>query len=66
MHYAKKLRAVVVEATAQPTQICIGIDPSLSGHAVAVLCDGEFELAMGWTDKKTLQKRCPDAQTPIW
>ncbi len=41
------------------TQVCIGIDPSLRGHAISVLCDGDLELAMGWTDKVTLQKKCP-------
>lgn len=42
-----------------PAQICVGIDPSLSGHAIAVLCDGELQFASGWTDKKTLQKKNP-------
>jgi Holliday junction resolvasome RuvABC endonuclease subunit len=39
------------------TQVCIGIDPSLAGHAVSVLRDGELDFAMGWTDKKMLQKK---------
>lgn len=42
------------------TQICIGIDPSLNGHALSVLCDGELEFAMGWTDKKRLQQANPE------
>lgn len=63
MKHTKRFRAAVVEpaaAVATPIQVCIGIDPSLNGHALAVLCDGEFEFAMGWTDKKTVQKKCPD------
>lgn len=38
--------------------IVIGIDPSLTGTAVAVVADpGVVEWSHGWTDKKTLQRR---------
>ena len=73
MTYAKRLRKPLLRVTedgayllgvdreqAPLTQICIGIDPSLKGHALAVICDGEFEVATGWTDKKRLQQKCPE------
>ncbi len=45
----------------RPTSIvCIGVDPSLNGTALAVVVDGKLRWIHGWTDKKVLQKRHPD------
>lgn len=61
MQYAKRLRKVVIEPAASITKaankICVGIDPSLNGHAIAVLRDGWPDFLHGWTTKKGLQKR---------
>jgi len=43
----------------RPTAI-VGIDPSLRGHAMALVLNDRVKAVMGWTDKKTLQRRNPD------
>lgn len=40
--------------------VCVGIDQSLIGTAVAVLVDGRLHWVHGWTGVKSLQKEFPD------
>jgi Holliday junction resolvasome RuvABC endonuclease subunit len=48
-----------VERSQEVATLCVGVDPSLSGHALAIFRDGVFQHAYGWTDKKTAQKKNP-------
>lgn len=59
MGHTRIIRKVVETEKHKPKAI-VGIDPSLRGHAMALIAEDKVRAAVGWTEKKTLQRRCTD------
>lgn len=49
----------LIKKPANKTRLTFGIDPSLTGFAIASLFEGDLHHAVGWTDKVTLQQKNP-------
>jgi len=58
---ARIIRKVLKRPAADTPRVCIGIDASLVGHAIAVIdAAGAVDWVNGWTDKEATQKRHPE------